>query len=287
MKFFKTLKLVKTNIELRSFREKQEKRNKIIGFVPTMGALHLGHLSLVEKACKETDSVIISIFVNPTQFNDPSDLERYPRNLEKDLDLLSEFGKIDIVFAPDVKEIYPEPDNRIFDFGNLDKVMEGASRPGHFNGVAQVVSKLFDLVKPHKAYFGQKDFQQLAIIRNLVRQLNLDIEIVSCPIIRDTDGMALSSRNQLLNPEERKHAALISKVLLESYNKVTGMTVNELKEWIIFTLNNDPCIDVEYFELVDAINLKPLNDWSQPGVKVGCVAVKIAKVRLIDNVVYA
>jgi len=179
-----------------------------------MGALHQGHLSLVEKASEQADSVYISIFVNPTQFNDPADLEIYPRNLQKDLEVLSVCHKVDVVFVPEEKEIYPYPDNRKFDFGLLDKVMEGNSRPGHFNGVAQVITKLFDLVKPHKAYFGQKDFQQLVIIRNLVQQMNLDIEIISCPIIRDFDGLALSSRNYLLDPVEREHAALMPKILL-------------------------------------------------------------------------
>lgn len=280
------MRLIKTRRELADLRLKLEKKKKVIGFVPTMGALHEGHLSLVKKASELADSVIVSIFVNPTQFNDPSDLKAYPRFIDKDLDLLSPFKKIDLIFAPEVKEIYPSPDHRVFNFGHLDKIMEGIHRPGHFNGVAQVVSILFDLVRPHKAFFGQKDFQQLAIIKNLVHQLDLDIEIISCPIIREPDGLAMSSRNLLLNPEEREHASLISRTLFKAIDKAHEMDVNKLKEWITFVLNDDPFIHLEYFEIVDSVNLYPVSDWKQPGIKVGCVAVKIGKVRLIDNVIF-
>ncbi len=280
------MKLVKTREELITCRRALDGKKKSIGFVPTMGSLHLGHLSLVKEASQQTDSVFVSIFVNPAQFDDPSDLEKYPRNLKKDLELLSEYEKIDVVFAPEINEMYPEPDKRIFNFGYLENIMEGQKRPGHFNGVAQIVSKLFEMVQPHKAFFGQKDFQQLVIIKNLVRQLNMNIEIVSCPIIRESDGLAMSSRNQLLNPEERKHAVQISKVLAEASLKASEMNVDNLKEWITFTLNKDPLIRVEYFEIVDPLKLIPVRDIKQPGNKVGCIAVKIGKVRLIDNLIF-
>jgi len=280
------MRLVKTKQELMKFRKEMENTRKLIGFVPTMGALHQGHLSLVEEACEQTDSIFVSIFVNPTQFNDPADLKIYPRNLDKDLELLSAYSKIDIVFIPGVKEIYPFPDQRIFDFGYLDKIMEGAYRPGHFNGVAQIVSIFFDLVRPDKVFFGQKDFQQVVIIRDLIRQLKYNIELVSCPIIREPDGLAMSSRNQQLNPEERKHAALIYRVLFMAKTKANQMDVNKLKEWITFVLKSDPLIDVEYVEIVDSLNLKPVNDWKYPGQKVCCIAVRIGKVRLIDNLLF-
>jgi len=256
----------------------------VVGFVPTMGALHNGHLSLVDAASKISDHVIVSIFVNPTQFNDPHDLQNYPRDLEKDMALLSDHGKTSAVFTPEVKDIYPEPDSRIFDFGNQDKIMEGSHRPGHFNGVAQVVSKLFEIIEPDKAFFGQKDFQQLAIIRQLVKQLNSDIEIIACPIVRENDGLALSSRNTLLTHEEKIHAANISKILFKSVKLAKSLEVEKLTEWVIKELNNDPLIMVEYFQIVDSLTLIPVEKWNQPGDKHGCVAVKIGKIRLIDNI---
>ncbi|MBN2263261.1 MAG: pantoate--beta-alanine ligase, partial [Prolixibacteraceae bacterium] len=192
------MKLVETVKALKQVVGQQKAAGKTIGFVPTMGALHQGHLSLVERAGAESDYVVVSIFVNPTQFNDPDDLKKYPRNLQADLDFL-EGSPCQLVFAPSVDEIYPKPDNRVFDFGNIGNVMEGKHRPGHFNGVAQVVSKLFDMVEAHKAFFGLKDFQQLAIIKNMVKQLQLAIEIVPCPIVREPDGLAMSSRNVRLS----------------------------------------------------------------------------------------
>ncbi len=280
------MNLIKTNIELIEFRKSLDFTRYIIGFVPTMGALHKGHLSLVDEAVKQTDIVIVSIFVNPTQFNDPDDLKNYPRNLAKDLNLLSVFPAIKAVFAPEVDQIYPKPETRVFDFGNLDKIMEGAHRPGHFNGVAQIIVKLFELVKPHKAFFGQKDFQQVSIVKNFVRQFNYNIEIISCPIIREPDGLAMSSRNQLLSPSERKEASTISRVLFEAQKKAKDLDVEKLKEWTIFTLNKNPLIRVDYFEIVDSIDLKPVKDWNENGVKVGCVAVKLGKIRLIDNIIF-
>jgi pantoate--beta-alanine ligase len=258
---------------------------KKTGFVPTMGALHKGHISLVEKAVNENDIVVVSVFVNPTQFNDPKDLERYPRNLEADLRLLEETG-CDLVFAPSVNEIYPEPDTREFNFGTLETVMEGKHRPGHFNGVAQVVSKLFDIVQPHKAYFGLKDFQQLAIIKNMVAQLQLPVEIVSCPIIREDSGLAMSSRNELLTADERKNAAVISNTLFEAKKLKNEKSVPTLTEWIAETINKNPFLRVEYAEIVDSSTLQPVENWNSNKEIVCCVAVFCGKIRLIDNIVF-
>lgn len=276
------MKVIKTNKELQEHLEKLREKGAI-GFVPTMGALHSGHLSLVEKAMEENDVVVVSIFVNPTQFNDANDLKRYPRNLEADLKML-ETTDCDLVFAPEPDEIYPEPDTRKFNFGEMEKVMEGAHRPGHFNGVAQVVSKLFELVKPDRAYFGQKDFQQLAIIKKLVEMLKMDIEIVPCPIVREESGLAMSSRNELLKSEERENAALIYKTLSEVKKQTSEKSVYELKKWVTETINKNPFLDVEYFEVVDEENLKPVENWASNGKNVSCIAVFCGKIRLIDNI---
>jgi pantoate--beta-alanine ligase len=255
------------------------------GFVPTMGALHAGHISLVQQAVSENKTVVVSIFVNPTQFNDPKDLERYPRNLNTDLKLLEKTG-CQIVFAPTSEEIYPEPDTRKFNFGALETVMEGKHRPGHFNGVAQVVSKLFDIVQPDKAYFGLKDFQQLAIIKEMVLQLKLPVEIVPCPIVREDSGLAMSSRNELLTAEERRNAAVISKTLFEAKKLSEHKSVRELVEWITKTINKNQYLTVEYVEIVESRQLQPVKSWDDNGEKVCCVAVFCGKVRLIDNVVF-
>ena len=256
-----------------------------IGFVPTMGALHEGHLSLVEKAGVLCDIVVVSIFVNPTQFNDPSDLANYPRTLESDMKLLS--GKhCDCVFSPLVGEIYPVPDKRRFDFGNLETVMEGRFRPGHFNGVAQVVSKLFEIVEPDKAFFGQKDFQQLAIVKELVRQMKYPVDIVSCEIIRESDGLAMSSRNRLLVPQYREYAPLINKTLIEASRLAHTKTVDQIKEYVINQINDSNSLIVEYFEIVDERYLMPIENWSTLGRKIGCIAVFAGKVRLIDNIIF-
>lgn len=278
------MEIIKTKEELKKYRNRPEINASVVGFVPTMGALHQGHLSLIDSAKKVSDFVVVSIFVNPTQFNDPNDLRNYPRVPEKDIALLKEQGKTDVIFIPEVSDMYPEPDTRIFEFGNLDKVMEGAHRPGHFNGVAQVVSKLFDLVNPHKAFFGQKDFQQLAVIRELVKQMQSDIEIVSCPIIREENGLAMSSRNTLLSPEEWIHAANISKTLFKSASLSKSLSVKELTHWVVQEINSDPFLEVEYFQVVDSLTLMPIEKWSETVNKQGCVAVKVGKVRLIDNI---
>ncbi len=277
-------------ILVKTIKELQEKLEGLrssgsVGFVPTMGALHHGHLSLVSKAVTENTSVVVSIFVNPTQFNDPNDLKHYPRTLEADLTLLQPTG-CQLIFAPEPEEIYPEPDTRKFSFGNLEKVMEGEHRPGHFNGVAQIVSKLFEIVKPDKAYFGQKDFQQLAIIKNMVKQLGLYVEIIPCPIIREASGLAMSSRNELLSAEERQEAALIYQTLSEAQKLKNQKSVNEVKELVTEKINQSPWLTVEYFEVVDDENLQPVDSWDENNTKVGCIAVYCGKVRLIDNVVF-
>jgi len=262
-------------------------RGNSIGLVPTMGALHEGHLSLIRQSIAETGVTVVSIFVNPTQFNDKKDLEKYPRNIRGDLDILQRLlGKNDLVFAPDVPEIYPEEDTRVFDFGHLDKIMEGVFRKGHFNGVAQVVSKLFDIVTPDKAYFGEKDYQQLAIITLLVKQQNYPVEIVPCPIVREADGLAMSSRNQRLSPREREDAAVIYQTLSQAIHKAKYLGVDEVKRWVIDTLNECKLLQVEYFEIVDGSQLKPVKNWSEKGEKIGCVAVWAGKIRLIDNITF-
>lgn len=258
---------------------------KSIGFVPTMGALHSGHLSLIEAAKKQADIIIVSIFVNPNQFNDPKDLEKYPRDIEKDIEKLQEVG-CDILFAPTVEDIYPEEDNRQFDFGLIDKVMEGKHRPGHFNGVAQVVSRLFNIVNPDKAFFGMKDFQQIAIINEMVKQLKFNIEIVECPTIRELDGLAMSSRNLLLDDERRKIAPIIAQSLNESRKFAEKYSIKETIEYVESKINANELLDVEYFEIVDGNSLQAVNSWDDADYIVGAIAVFAGEVRLIDNVVY-
>ncbi|MFW6277559.1 MAG: pantoate--beta-alanine ligase [Prolixibacteraceae bacterium] len=275
--------LVKTKADLQE-QLKKFRTEGAIGLVPTMGALHAGHLSLVQKAAGENQTVVVTIFVNPTQFNDTEDLKRYPRNLEADLKML-EPTACDLVFAPEAEEIYPERDDRKFDFGELETVMEGKYRPGHFNGVAQVVSRLFDIIRPDKAYFGLKDFQQLAVIKKMVEQLKLPVEIIGCPIIREENVLAMSSRNELLSAEERKSASLIYKTLTEAKNQVGQKSVKELREWMTENINNNPFLNVEYIEIVDDKNLQPVKNRDDEGTKVACAAVFCGKVRLIDNMV--
>ena len=254
-----------------------------VGFVPTMGALHAGHRSLVEKARRECKTVVVSVFVNPTQFNDKNDLRNYPRTPEADAAVLEAAGA-DYVLMPSVEEIYPEPDTREFDFGQVDKVMEGATRPGHFNGVAQVVSRLFAIVEPKKAYFGEKDFQQIAVIKAMVKQLGLDVEIVECPIIRDVDGLALSSRNTLLTPEYRAAAPHIYEVILQCAAKSKELSPAELTEWVIEQVEADGLLKVIYFQAVDATTLQQVTSWDESPRIQGCIAVQAGDIRLIDNV---
>ena len=254
-----------------------------IGFVPTMGALHAGHRSLVERARRECATVVVSVFVNPTQFNDKTDLKNYPRTPEADLRLLEEVGA-DYVFMPSVEEVYPEPDTRTFDFGMIDKMMEGATRPGHFNGVAQVVSRLFDLVKPAKAYFGEKDFQQIAVIREMVRQLRIPVEIIPCPIVRGEDGLALSSRNTLLDTDHRTAAPYIYKVLKAAVEKSHQTTPDQLAAWVTAQVESNPLLKVIYFQVVDAATMQQVRTWEESPVIQGCIAVQVGDIRLIDNI---
>ena len=260
-------------------------QGKKIGFVPTMGALHEGHISLVTRARKECDVVVASVFVNPTQFNDKNDLKNYPRTPEADCAILEAAGA-DIVFMPTVEDIYPEPDTREFDFGLIDKVMEGATRPGHFNGVAQVVSRLFDMVNPAKAYFGEKDFQQLAIIREMVRQLGLSLEIIGCPIVRESDGLALSSRNALLTPEQRHTALAISKALFASVEHAKTYSLSDTKQMVEQAIADTEGLELEYYEVVDGHTLQSVSSWDDADYIVGCITVYCGKVRLIDNIRY-
>ena len=282
----KNMEITSTIRELQEKLNACKKENKIIGFVPTMGALHEGHIELVTRCVAENDICVVSLFVNPTQFNDKNDLLKYPRTLEADCELLKKAG-CSYVFAPSEDEMYPEPDTRQFDFGALDKVMEGFFRPGHFNGVAQIVSRLFDAVKPGKAYFGEKDFQQLAILREMTRKMNYPIEIIPCPIVRETDGLAMSSRNARLDNKQRQEAVKISGALFKSRNLKSQMTVSELKQQVIETINESPEMETEYFDIVDGNTLQSISDWKDSDYIVGCVAVFCGKVRLIDNIQYA
>lgn len=254
-----------------------------IGFVPTMGALHAGHRSLVERARKENKVVVVSVFVNPTQFNDKNDLKHYPRTPEADEQMLREVG-VDYVLMPTVEEIYPEPDTRQFDFGEVDKVMEGATRPGHFNGVAQVVSRLFEIVEPARAYFGEKDFQQIAVIRAMVRQLAIEIEIIPCPIVRDTDGLALSSRNQLLSPEHRMAAPHIYATLQKAVERSQELTPAELKSWVKSEVERNPLLKVIYYQSVNGESLQEVESWETSTHIQGCIAIQAGDIRLIDNI---
>lgn len=279
------MKIVKGINELKSYLADSKKDGKRIGLVPTMGALHKGHLSLVERCVKENDVCVVSVFVNPTQFNDKHDLETYPRTLEADCALLEQAG-CDFVFAPLVEEMYPEPDTRTFDFGSVMQVMEGAKRPGHFNGVAQVVSKLFYIVEPDNAYFGEKDFQQIAVIRAMVKQLQIPVQINACPIVREADGLALSSRNTRLTPELRAKAPKIARAMCESLELAKTKSVKEVHDYVVNTLNADPDLEVEYYEIVDGNSLQAIQDWKDTDYAVGCITVYCGEVRLIDNIKY-
>ena len=256
-------------------------RDATIGFVPTMGALHQGHLSLMQR-CRENSIRVASIFVNPTQFNNKNDFENYPQSFDTDVEMLTSAG-CDFIFAPSVEEMYAEEDNRVIYFGQLDKVMEGQYRPGHFNGVAQIICKLFDIVNPNKAYFGEKDFQQVAIIRHLVSKMNYQTEIVSCPIVREADGLAMSSRNILLTPQQRQSASIISRALFAAKEKTGTMPLAELKRWVIEQIDNTAEMKTEYFEIVDRNTLEAAVEYKKDSLQ-GCIAAYAGKVRLIDNI---
>ncbi len=266
---------------LRPFRDE----GKSIGLVPTMGSLHEGHVALVKQCVGENDVSVVSVFVNPTQFNDKEDFRLYPRNSEADCKLLESLG-VAVAFVPSVDEMYPEPDTRVFDFGMLDKVMEGRFRPGHFNGVAQIVSKLFYAVKPTRAYFGEKDFQQLAIVREMVRQLAIPVDIIGVPIVREESGLALSSRNLRLSDEQRQRAAEIYRSLRLSTDFVGKKSIRETIDFVTNRINQIEGLRVEYFNIVDGNTLQSVSDWNDSAYIVGCIAVFCGDVRLIDNISY-
>lgn len=263
------------------------KQGKTIGLVPTMGALHEGHTSLVRRCVTDNDITVVSVFVNPTQFNDKNDLKNYPRTLDADCKLLNNCGA-DFVFAPSVEEMYPTPDNRNFEYPPVSTVMEGVHRPGHFNGVCQVVSRLFYIIRPENAYFGEKDWQQIAVIKAMVKSLGLKVNIKECPIVRDTDGLARSSRNTLLAPNEREIAPTIYKVLKESIGYSLSHTVSETHYFVVDSINKVDGLRVEYFSIVDGDTLLDVKDWSDSRYVVGCITVYCGKapIRLIDHIKY-
>ncbi len=281
--------IIRTAAELENFVGHQRQNGKSIGFVPTMGALHAGHISLVEQSVNENDFTVVSVFVNPTQFNNPTDLATYPRDEEADIRLLAK-AHADAVFLPAVEEIYPggvEGRNRHeFQLGTAAEVMEGKFRPGHFQGVAEVVSRLFALVRPTRAYFGEKDFQQIAVIKNMVASEGIDVEIIACPIKRADDGLALSSRNALLTPEQRAVAPEIHKALADSVEYARQHSVRATHDTVVEHLDALPFLNVEYFEIVDARTLLPVEEWDESPSVVGCITVYCGNVRLIDNIRY-
>ncbi|WP_289157809.1 pantoate--beta-alanine ligase [uncultured Muribaculum sp.] len=279
------MEIIRKVDELKSALSAAKAAGKSVGLVPTMGALHAGHVSLIDRARSENDVVVVSVFVNPTQFNNPEDLRTYPRTEEADCAKLEAAG-VDYAFIPTVEEMYPQPDTRVFDLGPVADVMEGKMRPGHFNGVAQVVSKLFAMVEPTRAYFGEKDFQQIAVIRRMVELEGFDLEIVPCPIKREDDGLALSSRNVRLNPEQRAIAPKIHKVLAESVGWAPEASVETVKTRVVDDINAYPGMEVEYYEIVNGYDMQPISDWSETDYAVGCVTVNVGDVRLIDNIKY-
>ncbi|MBQ2509004.1 MAG: pantoate--beta-alanine ligase [Bacteroidales bacterium] len=290
------MKIIHTVAELQEALATPRQTGKRIGLVPTMGALHEGHLSLIHRARAENDIVVVSVFVNPIQFNNPEDLAKYPRTVEADCAKLAE-AQADIAFVPSVEEMYPEPVTDVYHFGPIEEVMEGPRRPGHFSGVAVVLRRLFDLVQPQRAYFGEKDYQQIAIVRNLIEQIKYPIEIVPCPIVRADDGLALSSRNMRLSPAARAIAPRIYATLKEAVTRSQTASVEEVKQWVLATLrevsSDDPTLinadtqtvfDPEYFEIVDDTTLQPIRQWSDARGVVGCITVWLTGVRLIDMI---
>lgn len=281
------MKVFHTIVELQNELFAARKEGKEIGLVPTMGALHEGHASLVKRSAKENGVTVVSVFVNPTQFNDKNDLKNYPRDLDSDCKLLESVGA-DYVFAPTVEEVYPTPDTRHFSFPPVDTVMEGEHRPGHFNGVCQVVSRLFYITRPTRAYFGEKDFQQIAVIKAMVRNLALNVLIVECPIVREADGLALSSRNQLLSPEERKIALNISSTLKKSLTFAAKNSVEATQKFVVDAINKVDGLEVQYYQIVDGNTLQPVANWDDSTYIVGCITVFCGQtpIRLIDNIKY-
>ena len=282
-----SMKVFKKIVDLQNALFDERKQGKEIGLVPTMGALHEGHASLVKRSVSENGVTVVSVFVNPTQFNDKNDLKNYPRDLEADCRLLEECGA-DYVLAPEVEEMYPAPDTRHFEFPPVSTVMEGAHRPGHFNGVCQVVSRLFYIVRPDKAYFGEKDWQQIAVVKAMVRQLGLGVEIVECPIVRDADGLARSSRNSLLAPDERAIAPAIYKALKDSLTYAKKHSLKETHDPVVSAITKVDGLDVEYFSIVDGNTLQDVAEWEDSPYVVGCITVYCGKtpIRLIDHIKY-
>ena len=274
-------------VDLQNALFDERKAGRSVGLVPTMGALHEGHASLVRRSVKDNDVTVVSVFVNPTQFNDQNDLTRYPRTLEADCQLLEDC-KADYVLAPAVEEMYPTPDNRQFEYPPVSTVMEGAHRPGHFNGVCQVVSRLFYIVRPDRAYFGEKDWQQIAVVKAMVRHLQLPVQIVECPIVREEDGLAKSSRNTLLVPDERAIAPTIYKALKGSTEYAKKHTLKETHDYVVSTINAVDGLDVEYFSIVDGNTLQDVANWEDSPYVVGCITVYCGKtpIRLIDHIKY-
>lgn len=268
--------------EIKAVISQEKAKNKTIGFVPTMGALHQGHISLINYSKQQTDITVCSIFVNPTQFNNTSDLTHYPRTPEADIKLLEAAG-CDILYMPEVKDVYPENDTRKFDFGYLDTILEGATRPGHFNGVGQVVSILLEGVKPHKAYFGSKDYQQVMVVKSLVKQLNLEVEIIACPILREADGLAMSSRNVRLNEQERLEAAAIPEMMKLGNQILKLYGIAEAKKYISSVVATIPNMKLEYYEVCDAETLELLSEFNSSKKAVSLIAVFVGSIRLIDN----
>lgn len=283
------MKILRTVSELREFVNAAKQNGKTIGLVPTMGALHAGHISLVDRAVSDNDITVVSVFVNPTQFNNPTDLATYPRNEEADFKLLQKAG-VSAVFAPSVEEIYPpqnkEADSRLFDLGNVAEVMEGKFRPGHFQGVALIVSKLFRMVEPTHAYFGEKDFQQIAVIRRMAQTENIDIDIIACPICRESDGLAMSSRNVRLTTSQRQIAPGIYKALKDSIVYAAEHSLQATHDSVVEQINALPECEVEYYSIVDGYSMQELNDWNDSDYIVGCITVYCGDVRLIDNITY-
>lgn len=281
------MEVISTKKRLAEVLDPLRKEGKTIGLVPTMGALHAGHASLVKRSVAENDVTVVSVFVNPTQFNDKKDLENYPRDVEADEKLLSALNAT-YAFIPSVEEMYPEKDTRVFSYPPIDTVMEGARRPGHFNGVCQIVSKLFSAVQPTRAYFGEKDFQQIAVVKAMVKDLGIPVQIVPCPIVRQSDGLALSSRNALLSDDERKLALNISQTLIKSLTYAKDHTVSETHDFVVNTLNAIDWLEVQYYEIVDGNSLQDVSSWDDSDYIVGCITVFCGHipVRLIDNIKY-
>lgn len=268
--------------EVREYLGSKRKTGASLGFVPTMGALHEGHLSLIAISKRETDLTVCSIFVNPTQFNNSTDLDKYPRMPEQDIAMLEKAG-CDALYMPEVNDVYPQQDERRFDFGYLDTILEGAHRPGHFNGVGQVVSILLEGIAPDKAYFGSKDYQQVMVVKELVRQLKLPVEIVACPILREADGLAMSSRNMRLNAEERRVAAMIPQMMQQALAIVKVNGIDVAKTFVAEQVQQQPLMKLDYYEVCDASTLEPLAVYKPGKAAVSLIAVFVGSIRLIDN----